>query len=71
MSRLFGHFVSSRAARYLSVAVIAFVLGSSTIAYGLVVNGVVQACSNDATGLLRLTTAKLPCNNDNDESPSA
>src|SRR3982074_3435374 len=62
MSQLLGQFVSSRAARYVAVAVIAFVLGSSTIAYGLVVNGVVQACSHDATGVLRLSTAKLPCN---------
>jgi hypothetical protein len=48
--------------RYVVIAVIAFVLGSSTFAFGLVVNGVVEACSHDTTGILRLSTATRPCN---------
>jgi hypothetical protein len=62
MRFLTRHLVPSRAMRYVAIAVIAFVLGSSTFAFGLVVNGVVEACSHDTTGLLRLSTATRPCN---------
>jgi hypothetical protein len=62
MRFLTRHLVPSRPVRYVAIAVIAFVLGSSTFALGLVVNGVVEACSHDTTGLLRLSTATRPCN---------
>jgi hypothetical protein len=62
MRFLTRHLVPSRPMRYVAIAVIAFVLGSSTFALGLVVNGVVEACSHDTTGLLRLSTATRPCN---------
>ena len=51
----------SRVWRTVAVAVMAFSIGSTGVALGLVVNGVVEACSNDATGVLRLATAAQPC----------
>jgi hypothetical protein len=51
----------SRVWRTVVVAVLAFSIGSAGVAFGLVVNGVVEACSNDATGILRLATAAHPC----------
>ena len=43
------------------VAVLAFSVGSASVALGLVVNGVVEACYNNATGVLRLATTTRPC----------
>src|SRR5687767_14352698 len=54
-------FVGSRLVRTALVAALAFSLGSSSIALGLVVGGVVEACYNNATGILRLATATRPC----------
>lgn len=50
--------------RLVVVAIAAFAIGSATVALGLVVDGVVEACSNDATGLLRLSTPDRPCMTD-------
>lgn len=47
--------------RTAMVAALAFSIGSSSIALGLVVGGVVEACYNNATGVLRLATATRPC----------
>ena len=51
----------SRVWRTALIGVLAFSIGSATSAFGLVVNGVVEACYNNATGDLRLTTATRPC----------
>jgi hypothetical protein len=44
-----------------AVAALAFTLGSAGIAFGLVVNGVVEACYNNTTGTLRIATPTKPC----------
>ena len=60
-----GRFVlPSRVWRTALVAVLAFSIGSATVALGLVVNGVVFACYHNATGVLRLELAEKPCNTD-------
>jgi len=43
------------------VALLAFMIGSAGIAFGLVVNGVVEACYNNATGNLRIASPSRPC----------
>lgn len=43
------------------VAVLAFSIGSASVALGLVVEGVVEACYNNATGALRVATPTKPC----------
>lgn len=47
--------------RTVLVGVLAFMLGSSSAALGLVVNGVITACYNNATGLLRIETTAAAC----------
>ncbi|MGH2490197.1 MAG: hypothetical protein ACRDF9_01695 [Candidatus Limnocylindria bacterium] len=47
--------------RTAAVAVLAFSIGSAGVAFGLVVNGVVEACYNNATGNLRIATPTRPC----------
>jgi hypothetical protein len=47
--------------RYGLVAWLAFMFGSAGVAYGLVANGVIAACYNNATGILRVATATAPC----------
>ena len=42
------------------VAVLAFGIGSASVAFGLV-EGVVEACYNNATGVLRVATPTKPC----------
>jgi hypothetical protein len=49
-------------ARFVIVAVLAFSVGSASLALGLVVNGVVFACYHNVTGVLRLELADKPCN---------
>jgi hypothetical protein len=51
----------SRVWRNVAVAVVAFSIGSAGIAVGLVVNGVVEACYNNATGNLRIASPTRPC----------
>jgi uncharacterized protein YjbI with pentapeptide repeats len=47
--------------RLVLVGVLAFTLGSATVAVGLVANGVISGCFNNLTGLLRVGTQKAPC----------
>jgi hypothetical protein len=54
-------FARSRLLRYGLVATLAFTLGSASIAYGLVASGVISACYNNASGILRVATAAAPC----------
>jgi hypothetical protein len=55
---MLGH---SHLLRYGLIASLAFTLGSAGIAYGLVANGVIGGCYNNATGILRVATDKAPC----------
>jgi hypothetical protein len=52
----------SRVWRPALVAVLVFSIGSASVAFGLVVGGVVFACYHNATGVLRLELAEKPCN---------
>jgi hypothetical protein len=47
--------------RTAAVGALAFTLGSAGIAFGLVVNGVVEACYNNTSGDLRIATPTKPC----------
>jgi len=47
--------------RTAAVAALAFTIGSTAVAFGLVVNGVVEACYNNASGALRVATPERPC----------
>jgi hypothetical protein len=53
--------VPPRMWRTAAVVALAFTLGSAGIAFGLVVNGVVEACYNNASGALRIATPTKPC----------
>src|SRR5438477_5572758 len=61
MGFLLARALRARVLRYTAIGVVTFALASSTIGFALVANGVVDACSNDATGVLRLSTAAHPC----------
>jgi hypothetical protein len=51
----------SRMWRTAAIAILAFTIGSAGVAFGLVVNGVVEACYNNTTGDLRIATPTKPC----------
>jgi hypothetical protein len=61
MSWLRNGFARSRVFRYGLVATLAFTLGSASVAYGLVANGVITGCYNNLTGIIRVATAIAPC----------
>jgi hypothetical protein len=46
---------------HVAVAVLALSVGASTVAMAGIAGGVITACSNVATGVLRIETAAAPC----------
>ncbi|SRR5712691_8624803 len=47
--------------RIILLGILAFTLGSTSLALGLVVNGVITGCYNNTSGVLRVETTSVPC----------
>jgi hypothetical protein len=48
-------------ARLVAVGIAAFFLGSTSLSVGLAATGVITACYNNVSGVLRVATTKAPC----------
>jgi hypothetical protein len=54
-------FLKIRGARLIIVGVGAFFLGSATLSVGLAATGVIAACYNNISGIVRIATSSAPC----------
>lgn len=48
-------------ARLVVVGIAAFFLGSTTVSVGLAATGIISACFNNISGIVRIATTKAPC----------